>query len=219
MNKSSKIILSLLTMLILLLLTTIVAAADMNDYADEIPEGMVLITSEHINPNLPMDPQNYYLPEKGDVSILSSFVFPGAATSDSSQFGPSNDGLTKIYSQVDEADGFWDGVFFSKFSGYGQTKWSGAVTPTTNTAEVKVYAYGFLPYISKNGLPWQILSSSTTVGEKTTNNPSTKDTKSFYSNIKIQNITSLAAVFTNYSYLNLPGLGGYSSSEDTWWWW
>lgn len=223
MKRSIKAAFTVVTISILLFTTTIAAFAGDKKIELDIPKDMVLIDAEQINPNLPMDPQSFYLPKKvadakkGEINAQASMVYPLATTVDYNNFGPSSDGFCKIYSQVDDTDGFWEGVFYAKFSGYGQTIWYGTSTPTKIKSTVRVSATGVYPQISVNGASWQILNSSYNLGT-TEDSPSMTNARHSYENIKIQQIASLTAIFTNDSYINLPGLGGYSSSEDTWWW-
>lgn len=161
------------------------------------------------------------LSENGEITITpyATSALPGHSTSDttySNTFG--SNGQNTIYAHVDD-NGYWNSLAFYRFSGWGYTGYFGTGYPSAgnvkSTATVK--AYGLIPNVSINGSNWSLLSSAKQIGNDS-NLSGYKYARANYSNVKIQNVTGVNAIFTNKSYIKLPSGLNDSWSEDTYVW-
>ncbi|MGE7949182.1 hypothetical protein [Lysinibacillus sp. NPDC093688] len=161
------------------------------------------------NPNLISSDTN--------IDSRAAMVYPGASTSDSkssSNFG--GKGQNAIYGKVDNS-GTLSSLAYYSFSGWGYTGYSGGGTISSMKSKVTVSATGVIPNISTNGSAWSLLKGTKTIatagkiaGEKYA--------QANFSNVKIQNISTLYTIFENQSYLNISGVGSETWYEDIWFW-
>lgn len=152
------------------------------------------------------------------ISTLATTAFPGASTQDSVYSTIITDAWNQIYTSVDK-NGFWEGMAFNQFSGYGYTLYSGNQTPGEGkiTATVTGKSNGIVPSISINGSNWSLFS---TTKQLATNSNGKGKTFAYagYSNVKVQNITGINTVFKNVSYVSLPSGLSDTWEEDTYVW-
>jgi len=139
----------------------------------------------------------------------------GAKTSDTAKSSIIKGGTNKIYGEV-YSTGRAQDFFYSTFKGYGKTTYSGTKTPSSIKATVKVSATGAAPMISSGGSTWSILSASRQVASDS--NSKSKSATANYSNVKIQAISTLTAIFKNTSYIKVSGVGSETWTEDIWFW-
>ncbi|QHI72484.1 hypothetical protein [Aminipila terrae] len=166
-----------------------------------------------INKNLDMDEQYVSIP---NITTRSAHMIPGKSQYDDNNWGSGKKAYSKIYSKCVMSDGFWEGVVYSQFEGYGYTEWQGTGTPLKVKSGVTVSATGVLPQISYNGSNWSLLTNVRDLGE--TEKKKSKSVKHSYYDVKIQSITALSIVFKVNSYIDHPTLGGMNATEDVWWW-
>lgn len=155
--------------------------------------------------------------DNGDIVTQATSAFPGNTTSDTSYsktFG--SKGQNTIYTKVDKT-GFWTGVAYNQFSGWGYTGYFGTANPSTISSKVTVKAYGLLPNISINGSNWSLLSTAKQIASDS-NGSGYNYARANYSNVKIQDITGINAIFVNAAYIKLPSGLNDSWSEDTYVW-
>lgn len=183
---------------------TTIESFSSNEMPDEVKEVFL---------NVPLQKDNAVQIQKTpEITPFATTAIPGNSTQDttySNSFG--KDALNQIFTSVDK-NGFWEGMAFNQFSGHGYTLYSGSQTPVAGSikATTSVTAYGLIPSISINGSNWSILSTS-----KQLSNDSNLKGKKYayakYSNVKLQNITGLNAIFKNKAYVKVP-----SGMNDTW---
>lgn len=157
--------------------------------------------------------------EMGDFTINATTAIPGNSTSDTTYSGTlGKNGQNTIYAHVDD-NGFWGGMAYNKFSGWGYTGYFGSERPAAGkiTSTTSVKAYGLIPNISINGSNWSLLASTKQIASDS-NNSGYKYARANYSNVKIQNVTGVNAIFINKSYIKLPSGVNDTWSEDTYVW-
>ncbi|QPQ29400.1 hypothetical protein [Lysinibacillus sp. JNUCC 51] len=193
---------------------------DNNTMPDEVKERLKLENQPELDEVNKEDYPQYnpnLTPSDGIIVPYATKIYPGASTSDSrssSNFG--GKGQNVIYGKVDNG-GTWSSLAYYSFSGWGYTGYSGAGTISDMKSTVSVSATGVIPNISTDGSAWSLLKGTKTIatagkikGEKYA--------QSNFSNVKIQNISTLYTVFENESYLNISGVGSETWYEDIWFW-
>lgn len=182
---------------------------------DEMPEeAKDVILNVPFQNDIPMR-----IEDLSNIAPAATTAIPGNSTQDitySKTFGTR--GLNQIYTKVD-SQGIWSGLAFHKFSGWGLTSYSGSEKPAEGNvkSKVRVKAYGLIPNISIDGSKWGLLGTSRQIGSDS-NSKNKKYAQAYYSNVKIQKLTGVNAIFYNESYIKVPSGLNDTWTEDTYVW-
>lgn len=155
--------------------------------------------------------------QNGDISTFATKIGVGysdSASKNSSVYGSKAGNV--IYTEVTNA-GKWSGLAYYEFEGWGYTGYTGTGSISKLTSNVSVRASGIIPSISADGTSWNPLSSKKEIADDEFES-GTKFAQANFSGVKIQNISTVTAIFENKSSLKISGMGSDTWYEDIWFW-